>query len=367
MINSFRLQYSPHSGDQRKKCEKCTYSFAWAKQHWPRSLCELLFFLTNRWPYTTVTGAAEPVLHQAIIKKIADERRRRAQDIRQSWSEGGPTDPAQPQPSSSTEVSTSGGIQSDPLAVYSSTSQSSLQQQKHHNASLSNAPTPSSTGVQSSSNSFRDSGNRRTAWEQNNVPESPLGNYETPSNKFPFPTNNGRGGDGRRVDSADRDNLASSTPSSRDVGGGGSRRDGTRWTAELATRTPSHATGRGGIGGVTGGGGGGGDNGDRYHPTPSSNRLASVGDTNTGEEEAAGGRYGDRRRGQGKSNPGGLPTRKSAIDPTIGAGTTRTSRVASPLSRGQHHGSGAVPPEDVLGIVNVVAAVVPAWLAIAIV
>ncbi|CAM9722359.1 unnamed protein product, partial [Laminaria digitata] len=122
-----------------------------------------------------------------------------------------------------------------------------------------------------------------------------------------------------------------------------------------------------------GGGGGGSGNRGRYHNASPSKRLSSVGSsTNSGEEaeedEAAGrggdrygdrsgGRSGDRRRGHGKAHPGGggLPLRNGQQQSTrdrIVASRTRMPRVASPLSRGSHHGPGAVPPEAVPGNVE---------------
>ena len=164
----------------------------------PIYISELLSFLNNQRTSDMPLARLLYVkyFHQAIIKKIADERRRRAQDVRRSWSEG-PSD-AQLQPSSSMELSAS-AIQSNSPVIYSSTSQSSmLPQQQHRNASPSN--TPSSAGAESSSNSgaaFRDApsparAQRRTAWGTSPVPL--VGKYEAPRNRFPFP----RSGRGRR-------------------------------------------------------------------------------------------------------------------------------------------------------------------------
>lgn len=188
--------------------------------------------------------------HQAIIQKIADERRRRAEEACLPF----------PRSPSSVESSTS-VVQSSPIAVDSSaTSQSSLpihhhQQQQHQqglSSSLRNLNT-SSRGAASYSSPVPEHDDDRTAgggaaaaagyrgqsaWEQRlgrqqAVSETPAASsYDVYADEFPFPDTQGRaynggGEDGRRGQrNVEVENDGSGASSGRGGGGSTQGKDG---------------------------------------------------------------------------------------------------------------------------------------------
>lgn len=136
---------------------------------------------------------------QAIIQKIADERRRRAHDVRRSWPDD-PTDASEPpQAPSAAETPVSSMAQSGSVSASNASllqhGQPSSPSSLRASTSFEGAPSSSNPSLigQNAGRPAAPPGNRQIAWEQSS--EAPFSTYDTASvDDHPLPTRNRHGG-----------------------------------------------------------------------------------------------------------------------------------------------------------------------------